>query len=301
MDMTHLPDTMDLSLRDADLLGVRSVGDRPGPLLGVAPLEGPGTFSASCDATAAIEHLQQLREHYEISLASLALLVGCAQSTLVALLYPSSSRHRSLISSRLNEQLLEAEFDLDLLEPSALIGGCGTRRRLQALAALGWSTTQLADRLDRPATRISRWRSARTVSVEHALTVRSAYDALAMTPGPSQQARRSALQRGWSPPLAWDEENIDDPTARPDLGDEALSAPTDAGAFDPVILQRVITDHAQVPGLPPAEQRAIAKHARSAGMTAAAVGECLGVSWRTVQRWGAANYANPATSTRKAS
>lgn len=295
MDMTHLPDTMDLSLCDADLLGVRSVGDSPGPLLGVAPLEGPGNLSARCDATEAIAHLQQLRQHYEISLASLALLGGCAQSTLVALLYPSSSRHRNAISSRLNEQLLEAEFDLDLLEPSALVGGCGTRRRLQALAALGWSATQLAGQLGCSTTEVSRWRSARMVSVEHALTVRAAYDALAMTPGPSRQARRWALERGWSPPLAWDEGNIDDPTARPDLGDETPSL------LDPVVLDRVITDHAQVPGLPPAEQRSVAEQARAAGMTAAAVGECLGVSLRTVQRWDAANYANPATPIRKAS
>ena len=299
MDMTHLPDTMDLSLCDADLLGVRSVGDCPGPLLGVAPLEGPGTFPVTCDATEAIAHLQQLRERYEISLASMALLVGCAQSTMVALLYPSSSRHRSMISARLNQQLLEAEFDLDLLEPSALIGACGTRRRLQALATLGWSAAQLADRLDCSATEISRWRSARTVSVEHALAARSAYDALAMTPGPSQQARRWALERGWSPPLAWGEENIDDPTAKADLGEEARGPRNADPDLDPVVLERIITDHDQIHGLTPLEQRAIAKHARSAGMTAAAVSDCLGVALRTVQRWDAAN-AN-ATSPRKAS
>lgn len=299
--MTHLPDTIDLSLRDADLLGVRSVGDRPGPLLGVAPSEGPGNLSANCDATEAIAHVQQLRERYEISLASVARLVGCAQSTLVDLLYPSSSRHRTVISSRLNEQLLEAEFDLDLLEPSALIGGCGTRRRLRALAALGWPVAQLGDRLGCSAAMVARWRSARTVSVEHALTVRAVYDDLAMTPGPNQQDRSCALERGWAPPLAWGEENIDNPAASPATGEEASTEQAAPDDIDPVVLERVIFDHVQVLGLSGAEQRAVAGQARASGMSAAAVAACLGVALRTVQRWDAVDYANPEPPTRKAS
>lgn len=294
-------DTMNLSLCDADLLGVRSVGDSPGSLLGMAPLEGPGNLSGTRDATDAIAHLESLRRSYEISLASLARLVGCAQSTLVALLYPSSSRHRSVISRRLHEQLLEAEFDLDMLEPSALIGGCGTRRRLQALAVLGWSTTRLADRAGCSATEVSRWRSARSVSVGHALAVRDMYDELAMLPGPSQQARTWALGRGWQPPLAWDDDHIDDPAADANPGADVSPTPPGVTPFvDPVVRDRVVIDQAKVPDLPPEVRRAVAEEARAAGMTAAATADCLGVTLRTIQRWDAA-ATDPATPSRKAS
>lgn len=49
--------------------------------------------------------------------------------------------------------------------------------------------------------------------------VRALYDRLAMTPAPpgssASQTRRWAQLRGWVGPLSWDDETIDDPTARP--------------------------------------------------------------------------------------
>jgi DNA-binding NarL/FixJ family response regulator len=39
---------------------------------------------------------------------------------------------------------------------------------------------------------------------------------LSRIPGPSQRARNDARRKGWHGPLAWDDD-IDDPTAKPDI------------------------------------------------------------------------------------
>jgi hypothetical protein len=40
-----------------------------------------------------------------------------------------------------------------------------------------------------------------------------------MTPGPSDYYRNKARGLGWAPPLAWDDDLIDNPQAKPDLGE----------------------------------------------------------------------------------
>jgi hypothetical protein len=54
------------------------------------------------------------------------------------------------------------------------------------------------------------------------------YDELAMTPGPSTRARDAAARRGWVPPLAWDDDEIDDPQARPARGPRRWVTPPNA-------------------------------------------------------------------------
>ena len=44
------------------------------------------------------------------------------------------------------------------------------------------------------------------------------YDELWDTPGPSEAGRRRSRARGCPPPMAWDDDTIDDPRAVPDLG-----------------------------------------------------------------------------------
>jgi hypothetical protein len=44
------------------------------------------------------------------------------------------------------------------------------------------------------------------------------FNELQLTPGSCERARRRAKKLGWAPPLAWDEDAIDDPDARPDFG-----------------------------------------------------------------------------------
>lgn len=105
----------------------------------------------------------------------------------------------------------------------------GTTRRLQALFALGWTSTDLAARLGVGNARIGhlatdgrQQRVLRTTAAQ----VAALYDELCMTipqdpdilPSPRHcrvhdRQRRIAVRNGWVPPLAWDD--IDDPDEQP--------------------------------------------------------------------------------------
>lgn len=100
------------------------------------------------------------------------------------------------------------------------IDGTGSRRRLQALSAIGWSQPELARRLG--ITQGPLWRlmqPGRRVHRGTAARIAALYDRLWNQPPPAGQSatrsRRDAKAKGWAPPLAWDDDTIDDPAAEP--------------------------------------------------------------------------------------
>ena len=108
----------------------------------------------------------------------------------------------------------------------------GTRRRLQALMAAGWSRTILVARLGMTErhVRLILHGSERVLAMT-ATRVAGLYDELWDQPPPAGTqrerqaatlARNYAREHGWVMPLAWDEEPgphcIDDPAARPAPG-----------------------------------------------------------------------------------
>ena len=94
----------------------------------------------------------------------------------------------------------------------------GVTRRLRALNALGYSQQDLADRLGAHYSWICKLMSNGRAQVNPDTVTRIAdlYNQLSMTPGSSERARRAARIKGWAPPLAWDDDTIDDPHAQPD-------------------------------------------------------------------------------------
>lgn len=96
----------------------------------------------------------------------------------------------------------------------------GTRRRVQALAWMGWPAREIARRAGCP---VSTLRTlilpGRRISYDLAARVARVYEQLHMTPGLSRGAAGKARGMGFAPPLAWDPDTIDDPDARPDLGE----------------------------------------------------------------------------------
>lgn len=100
-----------------------------------------------------------------------------------------------------------------------LLDGTGTRRRIRALRRIGWRNEDIAAAagLHRPslARLLQVKRDGTLVQAATAAAVRRAYDALSMTAGPYEQAARLALREGWPPPLAWDDDTIDDPAVDP--------------------------------------------------------------------------------------
>lgn len=111
-------------------------------------------------------------------------------------------------------------------QPS-LIDATGTRRRIQALNAIGWPNHTIA--------KAGGWTGHSTIrnmlGAEHvrranAEKIAEIYERLCMSIGPSAVARRRAAAAGWAPPLAW--ENIDDPDECPRV--HMLPAPRAARA-----------------------------------------------------------------------
>jgi hypothetical protein len=98
------------------------------------------------------------------------------------------------------------------------VDATGTRRRMQALAWMGWSTVNLSHRVGlRPAT-LHTLTYRGTVSTRTARRVAHVYQQLSHLTGPSQQSATKARKAGHAPPMAWDDNTIDDPAAHPDYG-----------------------------------------------------------------------------------
>lgn len=105
----------------------------------------------------------------------------------------------------------------DCLEHTAGHGwmsATGTARRIRALLAIGWTHEHLHAATGIATRRHVKGDKGRVTRRTHE-AIAGLYDRLSMTPGPSEQNRARARRLGWVPPLAWDDELIDDPTARP--------------------------------------------------------------------------------------
>jgi hypothetical protein len=94
----------------------------------------------------------------------------------------------------------------------------GTRRRLQALVAIGWPVSRLAQQLGHRPGSLRRRLTADTVTVGTAQHIRELYARLWDTAPAAasklqqtrvDQARRRARVHGWLPPLAWDDIDTD--------------------------------------------------------------------------------------------
>lgn len=102
------------------------------------------------------------------------------------------------------------------------VDGTGTRRRLQALAARGWTALRLAEHHTATRQKIRQTLLSTDidpVTAEFARSVIRLYDDLwdhdPPCPDGAALARAEAAARGWPPPMAWDDEDLDDPMARP--------------------------------------------------------------------------------------
>jgi hypothetical protein len=131
--------------------------------------------------------------------------------------YPPSRRIRTESAQR----ILAVRLDL---ADMARVDATGTRRRLQALIASGWSHRTLARQLGAGVNMVHRAIRAEMVNAATARTVAALYGRLWDVPPPTDtptarttalRARRLAASRGWAPPMAWDDADIDDPEARP--------------------------------------------------------------------------------------
>lgn len=122
-------------------------------------------------------------------------------------------------SNRISRRNAQALLSVHPSTKGELVPSVGTIRRARALVAIGWSFGEIEQRagLCPGYFRMMSFESKqrRSVRVETAEAVKAAYAEMSMTPGPSGRQRSFARNRGWAPPLAWDDDAIDDPAAKP--------------------------------------------------------------------------------------
>jgi len=152
----------------------------------------------------ALAHLDMLRAA-GMGLRQIQLRTGIARSTLQQL------AGRKRISRATEASILAVR---PVPAAGARVDGTGTMRRLRALMAIGYSGKQLGDRLD--ITTANLWPLVRGRESVHAATARKVadlYDELWDQPGNRRKSINLASRRGWALPLAWDDDEIDDPAA----------------------------------------------------------------------------------------
>lgn len=100
-----------------------------------------------------------------------------------------------------------------LKQPGTFTSSIGTRRRIRALARLGWPAHEVAARSGMTESQVLRAGRKDRIRRETAEKIRVAYDEMSMRLGPNRHLSLWAAARGYAPPLAWDD--IDDPDEVP--------------------------------------------------------------------------------------
>lgn len=181
------------------------------------PLVDPGPARA---------HIDALRT-FGLSKDAIAGLAGVHEGMIEQITSPGHHQYRTTIRRDTEAAILAARFDLDQVPPHRQVDIIGTQRRIRALSCMGWSQSYLADRLDVTVAAVGFYLkpTRRYVTVGVALRIRSLYAELSHRAGPSHRCAARALRRGWVPPMAWDDDTIDDPATEPDLA--CLHRPTE--------------------------------------------------------------------------
>ncbi|MGC4174317.1 hypothetical protein [Demequina sp.] len=166
------------------------------------------------------------------------------------------------------------------------VNSIGTVRRLRALIALGWSQAGLAVRAGMSSRTV--WLLVRhpelcpDVTLATRARVVELYDELSMKIPPESRhktvAVRLARAAGWVPPLAWDDEDLDDPEGHP-----AEITPDDIVDVDMVAVRRVI-DGGGFARLTRAEIDAAITYGYSQGLSSRQVAERLHMTQTNVEK-----------------
>lgn len=154
------------------------------------------------------------------------------------------------------------------------IGATGARRRLQALAYIGYSLKDVAAATGLPYTTVGSVREGRTAVVRVWIHNRilAAYRELQRHPGSSVVARQNAVTRGWVSPFAWEDHTIDDPDAEP----TGLARPDESAGYDEVRVQRRIAGDRSFM-LHRGESAEVVRRLIAAGWTAGAIRRHTGI------------------------
>ena len=217
----------------------------------------------------------------QVPLRTLGRVTGLSPTTVRKILDGEQASVQRATAARV---LQMSPQDVYLAQSTGHVPRIGAVRRVQALLAMGWPHRALGDAGIANSAQII-GTTGDLITVQRWRQVRDVYDRLSMTPGPSPETRGWAAKLGYPPPLAWDEESIDDPSATP-YPDAAVTA---AGGVDDIVDVVAVARAAATPGaagtLTAHERLAVLRIMASRGASDAKIAEHLGVVDRTVLRW----------------
>jgi len=191
-----------------------------------------GRWNGLVDAEPARQHVRALMAQ-GMGWKRIAAASSVPTGTLWKLLYGKPGRNSNSVPSKRIQPATERRLmavRLDLAD-GARIDSTGAARRIQALVALGWSLSKIAARLGILRSNFTDLAQGRThITVAHDKAVRALYAEWSMQLPPqtewrdkiaANRARNYARTLRWLPPLAWDDDTIDDPAATPGTAAEA--------------------------------------------------------------------------------
>ncbi|MFK4801723.1 hypothetical protein ACI3K5_23950 [Streptomyces sp. MPA0124] len=189
-------------------------------------LIGYGQWQPFTDAEPIRQHVLAIRAT-GMGLRTLAARAGVTVATVDHLIYGNSPHPPAAKIRTENAKALLAYWPtLDDYDDGSIIDATGTRRRLQALAAIGWPVSSLHHHINIiTVSSLERLRFNQQVTARVARAVRDVYQWASVgtaedhgiTPWIAERGRGHATRRGWAKPVAWDDDTIDNPDAHPDI------------------------------------------------------------------------------------
>lgn len=180
------------------------------------------------DAQPVRDHVEYLRTN-GVSHRALATASGVSRTAITAMVYGRGERghkpYPRVLTSTANK-ILAIKPTMDNMSAGRPIDATGTRRRLQALVTIGYSVTSLGERIGIQAGNMNVTMNRAQVTVATARKVRDLYQQLWNVPNSAttwhalsaaNRSRNYAKIHGWLPPMAWDDDQIDDPEYSPVL------------------------------------------------------------------------------------
>ncbi|MDJ0466095.1 hypothetical protein [Streptomyces sp. H27-C3] len=186
-------------------------------------LIGYGQWQPFVDAPPVRAHVQAILGA-GMSLGALTERLGLAESVFDYLLYGDSDHEPGEQVRREPAEAVMAYWPtLGDFPDCARIDPTGTRRRVEALGALGWPRQAMADALGHHKNRFYTALASERVSARFARKVADLYDRWwdqkpadhGVAAWVAERARRVAAEQQWPSPLAWDDASLDDPSAVP--------------------------------------------------------------------------------------
>lgn len=256
--------------------------------------------SGLVDAAPVREHLAMLQGH-GIGYRRTAALAGASVTVVRNIIYgrqqagPRHSAPQKHIKRDTAERILAITPDMKNHAAGAVIPARGARRRLQALAVMGWSQAKLAEHLGSAHQTVGNiiMNRTSTTSVATHRQIAQLFDKLwDQVPPRSEWHDRAAYtrtiriakQHSWVPPLAWDDiDNDPAPAAlNPTSTDDDLDLDPAGTPFDEIAVELALAGHRVK--LTPEDRHEAVRRAWERRWSDGFTAQQLGLSDRTVLR-----------------